>query len=125
SSLGNANTAADGNGTWTLRVFDSFPFADSGELLSWSITFGDNAAGPFTFDSTSLPLVLIHTNNITIKNDPKIVGTITVIDHGRDKYNKLSDEPSFTSRIEIETRGSSSQQFPKKSFGFETQDEDG
>ena len=125
SSLGNANNGQNGNGIWTLRIFDSYPFADSGELLEWSLEFGAEAASPFVFDSTSLPVIMIHTDNVTIKNDPKIDGTISVIDNEEDRYNKLTDAPVFSSAISIETRGSSSQQFPKKSFGFETQDEEG
>ena len=124
SSLGNVNNGQSAIGTWTLRIWDQFAFADGGELLSWSLTFGDNAASPFVFDSSSLPIILINTNNITIPNDPKISGTIKVID-GDSGFNHLSDSASFESYLGIETRGSSSQNFPKKSFGFETQDEFG
>ncbi len=124
SSLGNANNGQTGIGTWTLRIWDQYAYADTGELLSWSLTFGENATSPFVFDSSSLPIIIINTDNITVPNDPKINGTITVID-GDSGFNRLTDSAIFESNLAIETRGSSSQNFPKKSFGFETQDEFG
>lgn len=123
SSLGNANNGQVGNGQWILRIWDQFAFVDTGELLSWSLEFGENATAPMVFDGSSLPIIVLNTNNVTIPNDPKIPGTIEVFDNG--VFNRLTDVPSHSGYMGIETRGSSSQGFPKKSFGFETRDEFG
>lgn len=122
TNLGNVNNGVIGNGVWTLRVFDAFPYADTGELLDWSLTFGSPASGPASFVSSPLPIVLLTTDNITVPNEPKIRGKIKVFDKGAGAFNHLTDIPSFSGYIGIEVRGASSQTFPKKNFGFETRD---
>ncbi len=61
-----------------------------------------------------LPLFSINTNGSTIVDEPKIDAEITI---------NQADIVSFTGKIGIEIRGASSQMFPKKSYGFETRDE--
>jgi subtilisin-like proprotein convertase family protein len=58
--MGNVNNGQNGNGTWKLKITDTYA-QDAGNLLNWSITFGNNATAPLTVDSTVLPLVLIDT----------------------------------------------------------------
>lgn len=83
SNMGNMNDGEIGNGTWTLRILDTYPFADEGNLLDWQITFGDNAAAPDSFDSSNLPLILVTTDdNRTIPDEPKIPATLKLIDNG-------------------------------------------
>ncbi|MDB4225980.1 CotH kinase family protein [bacterium] len=60
-----------------------------------------------------LPQVFINTNGAEIVDEPKINADMTVI---------VNDEIDYTGAIGIEIRGSSSQMFPKKQFGFETRD---
>jgi spore coat protein CotH len=55
----------------------------------------------------------IETNGISIPDEPKVDALLTI-----SKNNVVT----HTGAIGIEIRGSSSQQFPKKSFGFETRD---
>lgn len=61
-----------------------------------------------------LPQININTNGNTIVDEPKIDAVITIIEAGVETYS---------GNIGIEIRGSSSQFFPKKQFGFETRDE--
>lgn len=61
-----------------------------------------------------LPQLFINTNGATIVDEPKIDATLSVIEAGVETH---------TGNIAIEIRGSSSQQFPKKSYGFETRDD--
>ena len=65
-------------------------------------------------DADKIPLVSINTNGATIPDEPKIDAEVTVSEKG---------EITFVNNIGIEIRGSSSQMFPKKSYGFETRDE--
>lgn len=122
TSLGEANNGHSGNGIWTLRILDQYPYADSGELFDWSLTFGSGAAAPIPFQSSKFPIILLTTDNITIPNEPKIDGKIKVIDNGPGLMNHLTDTPVFDGYMGIEVRGASSQMFPKKNFGMETRD---
>ena len=74
-----------------------------------------------TFTSSNLPLVVINTNGQTIKDDPKIFVDMGIIWNGPGKRNTLIDpKNNYNGKVGIEWRGSSSQNFPKKSYGFET-----
>lgn len=61
-----------------------------------------------------LPQVKINTNGATIVDEPKIIAQMTIT---------INDEVDYDGNIGIEIRGSSSQSFPKKQFGFETRDD--
>lgn len=84
------------------------------------------AASAQTPVSSNLPLVLINTNGRTIPDEPKIVADLRIIDNGPGKRNTATDKPTFVSKIGIEKRGATSQQFfPKKPYGFELRDTSG
>ena len=77
------------------------------------------------FTSSDLPLVVINTNGKQIIDDPKIIADMGIIWNGSGKRNSLSDpKNNYNGKIGIELRGSSSQMFPKKSYGFETKSND-
>jgi hypothetical protein len=61
-----------------------------------------------------LPRVEINTNGNEIVDEPKIDAQMLI---------KVNDVTDYEGMIGIEIRGSSSQMFPKKQFGFETRDE--
>lgn len=75
--------------------------------------------------SSNLPLLIIDTDGKPVPNEPKGEATLSVIDHADGRPNSLTDKPTLRSRIRIETRGSSSQQFEKKSYRLETVDKKG
>jgi hypothetical protein len=84
------------------------------------------------FTDSNLPIVIINTDldpitnqPIEIPDDPKILATMKIIKHPDGSRNYVSDEntPAFLNyngRIGIEIRGSSSQDLPKKGYGFTT-----
>jgi len=77
--------------------------------------------------SSNLPIVIINTGGMEIPDEPKIDGYMGIIDNGpgqiNNQYDPFNDYDGF---IGIELRGQSSQYyFPKKSYGFETRDEQG
>jgi len=75
---------------------------------------------------SNLPIVVINTFGVSIPNEPKISGHMGIIDHGPAELNNLHDPFNhYDGNIGIETRGQSSQQFPKKSYAFETRDATG
>ena len=117
-SMINNNTL--GNGTWQLIFIDNGP-QDVGNLISWTVTFGNNPAKPnLVFSSSNLPIVVITTNQ-GVPNDPKIKGRMGIIDNGPGVRNYLSNPfNAYNNKIAIETRGASSQNFPQKSYNFHT-----
>ena len=120
NTLGNANNGQNGNGSWKLRIVDTYA-QDVGNVLNWSITFGSSAPIPNVFTSSNLPLVIINTFSQTIVNDPKIDAQMKIIYNGPGATNYVTDFPNaYNNKIGIETRGSSSSSFPQKSYGVET-----
>ena len=83
-----------------------------------------------TFTDSNLPIVIIVTDNgATIPDEPKIFGTMKIIQRPNGDRNFVSDANNedfinYSGTIGIETRGSSSQTLDKKPYGFETMTED-
>jgi hypothetical protein len=70
---------------------------------------------------TNLPIVTINTLNQTIMDDPRIVCEMGIINNGIGQMNCIDDPyNNYNGKISIEYRGSSSQMFPKKQYGFST-----
>ena len=77
-----------------------------------------------TLTSSNLPIVVITTpQGQTIQDDPRITCHMGVINNGTGNMNNITDPyNNYDGDIFIEIRGSTSQQYPKKGYGFETQD---
>ena len=71
---------------------------------------------------SNLPIIIIDTENNIILDDPRINANMGIINN-ENGLNKLTDDYNdYNGRINIELRGSSSQDlFPKKSYSLETQ----
>jgi len=79
-----------------------------------------------TLTSSNLPIVILDTQGQTIVDEPKITAIFKIINNGAGKRNNMTDAPNgYNGKIGIEYRGSTSQLFPKKPYGFETQDDKG
>lgn len=76
---------------------------------------------------SNLPLIVITTTQTPeIYNEPRVQAHMGIIDNGSGQTNSINDPfNSYDNFISIETRGESSQMFPKKNYGFETQLENG
>lgn len=80
---------------------------------------------PVELTNSTLPIVIVNTNNITIPNTPKIDGFMGIIDNGPGQLNNVNNPfNEFYGQIAIEVRGSSSASFPAKSYGLETRGPD-
>ena len=78
-----------------------------------------------TLTESNLAIVVITTDGgQTIPDEPGVLADMAIYDKpGTNVTNNITtDTPVYTGKIDIETRGNSSQFFPKKSFGFETKD---
>ncbi|MFT6478748.1 MAG: hypothetical protein ACJAVP_001886, partial [Spirosomataceae bacterium] len=75
---------------------------------------------------STLPIVVINTNGNIIVDEPKVMADMKIMHKGDGQENLQTDVPNiYDGKIGIEFRGSSSQSFPKKPFGFETWDNKG
>jgi hypothetical protein len=73
------------------------------------------------FVNSNLPILVIETDGQSIPDEPKIDAHLGIIDNGPNAINSLTDPLNgYDGLIGIEIKGSSSQQFPKKNFAFET-----
>ena len=73
-----------------------------------------------------LPLFVINTYGVPIPDEPKIDAYMGIIDNGPGNINHLTDPfNGYDGFIGIETRGQSTQMFPKKAYALETRDEEG
>ena len=76
--------------------------------------------------SSNLPIVVINTEGRAIVDSPKTTVQMKIIYNGPDKRTNVTDAPNvYDGLAGIEFRGSSSQMFPKKPYGFELRDEQG
>jgi len=82
------------------------------------------------FTDSNLPIIIINTDNGTyIPDDPRVFAHMKIIYQGEGIRNYISDQNdpaklNYFGRISIETRGSSSQELPKKPYGFSTKTAD-
>lgn len=76
---------------------------------------------------SNLPILKINTFGQQIPDEPKIEAHLGIIDNGTGNNNNVLTDlfNGYDGQIAIETRGSSSQSFPKKNYGFETQNSSG
>lgn len=73
--------------------------------------------------SSNLPIIIINTNDVPIPNEPKIPGTMKIIDNGPGLINHVTDPGNvYDGNIGIEIRGSYSASLPQKPYGIETRD---
>ncbi len=123
--IGTINNGQDGNGVWKLRVVDTYPWSDNGSVISWSLSFGDQPAVPFNFESSNLPIVVINTNGENIPDDQRITASMGVVYNGPGILN--FPYPPFTDYdgpIGIKVRGNTSNYLsPKKSYTVELRDD--
>ncbi|HNQ12480.1 MAG TPA: CotH kinase family protein [Bacteroidia bacterium] len=82
-----------------------------------------NAASAQTLSNSNLPIIILDTYGQTIVDDPRITIGVKIIDNGFGFINNVNDTPNvYDGEVSIEIRGSTSQQYPKKAYAFETQD---
>ncbi len=126
---------AEGANTLAVQVHNAS--ATSSDMSSiFFLSFAINDAGSYfspvpdwfyePFVSSNLPLLFVDTGGQPIPNEPRIEGHLGIVDNGPGERNYLAGPfNGYDGKIAIEIRGSSSQMFPKKGYGFETQDENG
>ncbi|MEN8157333.1 MAG: CotH kinase family protein [Bacteroidota bacterium] len=78
---------------------------------------------PFGFTSSTLPIILIDTDGVTIPDEPKITARMKIIYNGEGMVNHPEDRPNeYDGLIGIEVRGASSASYPQRPWALETRD---
>jgi len=71
----------------------------------------------------NLPIIMLDTKGNIIVDEPKVNVTMGIIDNGPGQNNDTADAfTHYHGNIRIEIRGNSTQDYDKKSYGFETSD---
>jgi hypothetical protein len=105
-----------------MRIIFFLPVLVFSSILAYAQT-GDLKNGQsIEFTSSDLPIVVIDTHGQWIPDNPKIPAGLKIYNNGAGQRNYLTDIPQFDGYSGIEIRGSSSQMFPKKSYGLESWD---
>jgi CotH kinase protein len=74
---------------------------------------------------SKLPLIVVDTSR-AVPTEPKVAARVRVIDRPGRRANRPSDRGNvYAGRAGIETRGHSSQMFPKKQYALELRDREG
>ena len=95
-------------------------------MLSILLLSQNSAFAQVTFTDSNLPIVIINTDNAQdIPDDPRIFGQMKIIYNGEGIQNYVTDQTNtvslnYNGRIDIELRGSTSQDLPKKQYGLST-----
>lgn len=75
-------------------------------------------------DSSKLPIVKLNFSSPMVPDEGRITVDMKIVDNG--DINHFSDSVyAYSGKVTIERRGSASQGFPKRSYGFTTIDESG
>ncbi len=91
-------------------------------LVSALIPLAVASFGQVELTVSNLPIVVIETGGQEIVDEPRIVADMGIICNGEGQTNNITDPyNNYSGKISIEYRGSTSLDFPKKSYGLETQ----
>lgn len=95
-------------------------------LLHTICLSGRSEAQEIDFTSSNLPILMIDTHGAAIIDPRRIPADLKIIYNGKGKRNYLTDSTfHYDGVIAIELRGSTSQNWPKKPYRFETHDSSG
>lgn len=96
-------------------------------IFLWLVILSEGLICQISFTESNLPILIIETEGSTIFDEPKVSASLKLIYNSEGNTNYVTDTSyDYNGKIGIELRGQTSQSlFPKKSYGFETQDASG
>lgn len=126
----------NGNNTLAIQVQNISIFSsDMSAIFFFSVGINNSSTNYsptpdwfiIPFDTSNLPILKISTLGQNIPSEFKITAHLGIIDNGTGNTNNVFTDlfNGYDGAIGIEIRGSSSQSFPKKNYGFETRDNAG
>jgi hypothetical protein len=108
--------------TTTIRAVTTMPGTMNSEIVAATYNISSSQLEGF---SSNLPLMIINQFDTIIGPQDKTISYITLVDQAESERYRLHSVNPLNARINIEIRGSSSQFFPKKGYGFHIFNEDG
>lgn len=124
--LGQVNNGQNPNGLWSIWIYDDIPNeGSSGTFLNATLTFGNQAALPFSFSNSSLPIIELQTQDKAINNYNKVKVAFQSFDSPIGENDWQIDTPTFSGSAYIEWQGWSAPGLPKKNFDFDIADMQG
>jgi subtilisin-like proprotein convertase family protein len=124
-ALANFNNGQDPNGSWKLNIRDG-QSGNSGNCISWNLTFSNTPAGYVNFYSSDLPIVIINTQGQQILDGTEITADMGVIYNGAGNRNYITNPSNhYNGKISIEIRGQTSTWFEQQQYHVETKDSTG
>lgn len=109
-----------------MKIFSYWTHSTFSRLLTFAVLIQFCVSGSVTAQTltdSNLPIIIMDTHGQTILDDPRIIVDIGIIDNGIGVRNYVTDpQNDYFGQVAIEIRGSTSQQYTKKSYGFETRD---
>ena len=109
-----------------IRKFDFMYSRIRSSILLYLVLISFTSHAQFSFTDSNLPIVKIYTGGSTIIDAVKKTCDMQIIWDESGERNYITDLPNnYNGKIGIEIRGSTSQQYPKKSYGLETRDSTG
>jgi hypothetical protein len=108
--------------TSLLRVVAISPGNLNSDIISRTLSVVHADLSDFT---SNLPVMIIHTFDQPITDWQKTPAYMVLQESRDDGWYELSNQTTFSGRINIEIRGSSSKGFPKRGYGFHIVEEDG
>jgi len=122
SWMGRVNNGQNGNGKWVLKIINTTGGSTTGILIKWGLHFNHTPAPPEIFTQSSLPIIVINTNNVipqhNIKNE--IDGKMGIINNASQVNIVGNPFTDYNGDITIKVRGSSSASFPQRSYTITT-----
>jgi hypothetical protein len=109
------------NNTAYVRAISVIPGKLPGETAAAVYSLAHNDIAGF---SSNLPVMVIHGFNVPITDEVRTPAYINIFEPVAEGMSRLDNHPALSGRIGIKIRGSSSQMFPKKGYGFHTLEED-
>ena len=100
-------------------------------VFLYSVLFAETPASirisdSMEFSSSNLPIIIIDTSGRDIPDAPRISAHMGIIFNGSGNRNHITDSfNNYDGPITIELRGSSSLNYPKQQYRFETKDNEG
>ena len=124
--LGQVNNGQNPNGSWDLWIYDDISNVSStGTFMNATLTFSAQAATPFSFYSSELPIINLETQQKAINNYTKEKVSFTTFDSPSGINQWQTDAPTFSGSAYIEWQGWSAPGLPKKNFDFDMADASG
>jgi len=126
----------EGDNVLALQIHNANTTSSDLSAIPWFFTATTDTVNnsptlPAWFDpddfgfSSHLPIMAIETFGQWIPNDERIEATLKVYNNPGGQNSTFDEPAGYDGQISIKTRGASSLMFEKKSYSFETQDENG